>query len=208
MADKMTFLDAMAARRSIYALEPESPIPDERIVDIVKLAITHCPSPFNAQASCAMVLFKGEHERFWDMAAEVASTTFPPPIFESIKPRLAGYRSGYGTILWFENETAFQALEKQLGPQRWAGVKDKMPQWSEHSSGMHQYAVWTALTAEGLGCNLQHYNPFMDLKVQQEWKVPVDWSLKAQLVFGKPVGPPREKVMSCPMDERLVVYKS
>lgn len=49
---------------------------------------------------------------------------------------------------------------------------------------MHQYALWTALEAEGLGCNLQHYNPIVDNKAKEQWKINMEWSLKAQLVFG------------------------
>lgn len=49
---------------------------------------------------------------------------------------------------------------------------------------MHQYVLWTALEAEGCGCNLQHYNPLIDNRVKEEWKVDAEWSLKGQLVFG------------------------
>lgn len=49
---------------------------------------------------------------------------------------------------------------------------------------MHQYFLWTSLEAEGFGANLQHYNPLPDQKASEIWNVPLDWSLKAQLVFG------------------------
>ena len=49
---------------------------------------------------------------------------------------------------------------------------------------MIQYAIWTALEAEGFGANLQHYNPIVDVAAKQRWNIPSDWSLKAQLVFG------------------------
>lgn len=66
--------------------------------------------------------------------------------------------------------------------------------------------VWTLLEAEGLGCNLQHYSPLIDARVSQEWSIPIDWSLKAQLVFGQPTGPgPREKAFE-PLDKRVLVY--
>jgi predicted oxidoreductase (fatty acid repression mutant protein) len=207
MADKITLMDAMALRRSIYALAPESPVSDKRILEVVQHAITHCPSPFNSQSARAVILLKGEHEKLWDLATEAASKSFPPPIYEALKPRLAGFRSGYGTVMWFEDQGRFTAIEEELGPARWAGVKDKMPQWSEHSTGMHQYAVWMALDAEGFGCNLQHYNPFLNKSIQEQWKIPSDWDLKAQLVFGKPVGPPREKSV-LPVEERVLVHKS
>jgi predicted oxidoreductase (fatty acid repression mutant protein) len=43
--------------------------------------------------------------------------------------------------------------------------------------------------------------------VQEEWNVPLDWNLKAQLVFGKPVGPPRERIY-LPVQDRVLVRKS
>lgn len=67
--------------------------------------------------------------------------------------------------------------------------------------------VWTALEAEGLGCNLQHYNPLIDVRIQTEWNVPTAWNLKSQLVFGTPItgAPLKEKTFS-PLEERIKVY--
>ena len=65
--------------------------------------------------------------------------------------------------------------------------------------------VWTALEAEGLGANLQHYNPLIDAKIASTWNVPQTWSLKGQLVFGKPVGQPGEKSFK-PLEERVFVH--
>ena len=59
---------------------------------------------------------------------------------------------------------------------------------------MHQYALWCALEAEGLGVNLQHYNPLIDTRLETMYDVPPTWSLKSQMVFGKPTGQPGEKV--------------
>lgn len=74
---------------------------------------------------------------------------------------------------------------------------------------MHQYALWTALETEGFGCNLQHYNPLPDQKVSETWNVPLDWSLKAQLVFGAPQEGAREKLSEKnqqPLSERLFIH--
>jgi predicted oxidoreductase (fatty acid repression mutant protein) len=65
--------------------------------------------------------------------------------------------------------------------------------------------VWTALEAEGLGCNLQHYNPLMDVRLQTEFNVPETWALKSQLVFGKPTGQPGEKKFE-PVEERVKYF--
>lgn len=86
---------------------------------------------------------------------------------------------------------------------------DKFPQWSEHTSAMHQYMLWTALETEGLGCNLQHYNPLPNQKASEVWKIPADWDLKAQLVFGTPVEGARENLAEKkqqPLEERLLVF--
>ena len=68
--------------------------------------------------------------------------------------------------------------------EKFALYADKFPIWAQQSDAMAQYVVWTALNAEGVGANLQHYNPLIDNKVASEWKIPENWKLNAQLVFG------------------------
>ena len=112
---------------------------------------------------------------------------------------LTGYQ-----ILFYEDPAAVRKLQEQYPP-----YADKFPQWSEHTSAMHQYMLWTALETEGFGCNLQHYNPLPDQKVAEVWKVPGDWSLKAQLVFGQPAEGAREKLPEKnqqPLSERLFIH--
>lgn len=65
--------------------------------------------------------------------------------------------------------------------------------------------MWTALELQGLGANLQHYNPLIDDKISATWDVPVDGSLKAQLVVGKPAGGVMEKTFK-PVEERVLAY--
>lgn len=67
-------------------------------------------------------------------------------------------------------------------------------------------SVWTALEAEGLGANLQHFNfhPGIVADVLSEFKLPETWKLKAQLVFGKPTAPAQERTFE-PIDQRVLV---
>ena len=103
-------------------------------------------------------------------------------------------------VLFFEDPQVVAGLQKAL-----ALYADKFPQWSEHTNGMHALNLWTALEQEGLGANLQHYNPLIDQKVTQTWGIPDDWQLKAQLVFGKPAGQPGEKTFK-PLEERVKFF--
>jgi uncharacterized protein len=89
--------------------------------------------------------------------------------------------------------------------EKFAVYADKCRPWATHSDGMSQHITWTALEAEGLGANLQHYNPLIDASVQETWNVPKDWELSAQLVFGTPISPPGEKTFDN-LGERLKVY--
>lgn len=64
--------------------------------------------------------------------------------------------------------------------------------------------VWTLLEAEGLGCNMRHYSPMIDARVSEQWNIPLEWSLKSQLVFSKPTRSPREKILE-PLEKRAFI---
>ncbi len=83
---------------------------------------------------------------------------------------------------------------------------DKFPVWAAESNAMHQYALWTALEAEGLGANLQHYHPLIDVKVAETWKVPATWELRAQMVIGGVVKGAGEKTFLPVEGERFRVF--
>ena len=82
---------------------------------------------------------------------------------------------------------------------------DKFPIWALQSDAMLQFTLWTALEAEGLGANLQHYNPLIDSRVASEWKIPDNWQLNAQLVFGGRTGAagPKDQL---PIEDRVKVF--
>lgn len=61
------YFDAVKARRSYYKITNRSPIPDARIVQIVKDAVISTPTSFNGQSARAVLLLKADHEEFWDM---------------------------------------------------------------------------------------------------------------------------------------------
>lgn len=73
---------------------------------------------------------------------------------------------------------------------------------------MHQHTLWTALSAEGLGCNLQHYHyePEVEKRAKAMFDLPEGWEMKAQLVFGgiqEGMEHPKEKEKT-PLGETVV----
>lgn len=58
------------------------------------------------------------------------------------------------------------------------------PVWSQHSSAIVQFAVWTALAQLRLGASLQHYNDLIVDDVRKAYDIPINWKLIAQMPFG------------------------
>ena len=46
----------------------------------------------------------------------------------------------------------------------------------------------------------------IDARVAAEWKIPLEWSLKAQLVFGKPTAGPKGDKEFAPIEKRVFVH--
>ncbi|WP_159886946.1 nitroreductase family protein [Paenibacillus puerhi] len=195
------FWTAVKGRRSVYTLGKESTISDERIQEIVAEAVKHTPSAFNSQSTRLVLLLGEQHNKLWDITTSTLKAIVPADQFESTQQKMDGFRGAYGTVLFFEDESVIQGLQAAF-----AAYQDRFPVWSQHTSAMHQFVIWTALEAEGLGANLQHYNPLIDEQVKSEWKLPENWSLVAQLVFGKPTAAPGDKEFK-PVEERLKVFK-
>ncbi len=98
MASTKPFSVAVKARRTYYALDSSSPIPDARIQEIVSHAILHVPSAFNSQTSRVVILLNDEHKKCWDLIAEVYKQQLSAEKFEHANQRFQGFRKGYGTV--------------------------------------------------------------------------------------------------------------
>lgn len=103
-------------------------------------------------------------------------------------------------VLFFDDRTTIHEFQSKF-----ALYASKIPTWATQSNGMHQLSVWVALEQEGLGANLQHYNPLIDSKVADEWDIPSDWELSGQLVFGNRLSQPNQKTYK-PIEDRVKVY--
>jgi uncharacterized protein len=166
-------------RRTHYPLSKDVPLSNEQIDKIVSEALQEVPSSFNSQSNRAVVLHGAHHDKLWDITHDALKAIVPAEAFEATAGKIAMFKAAAGTVLFFEDQDVVNGLQ-----QNFAAYADKFPIWADQSGGMLQFAIWTALEAEGLGANLQHYNPIIDAQVAAEWKVPSSWKLNAQLVFG------------------------
>ncbi|WP_044639897.1 nitroreductase family protein [Risungbinella massiliensis] len=196
-----SFYQAVEDRRSYYGISKESPISDERIQEVIEHAVKYTPSSFNSQSARVLVLLHDSHNKVWDITKEELRKIVPAENFAPTEEKIASFRNGYGTVLFFEDMSVIESLQKQF-----ALYADNFPVWAQQSNGMLQFVIWTALEMEGLGASLQHYNPLIDAEVQKEWNVPANWKLIAQMPFGKPAMEPGAKEFQ-PLEDRVKVVK-
>lgn len=195
------FFTAVADRRTFYGISKEPVVSDDRIKEIIEHAVKHTPSAFNSQSARVVLLLGNQHDKLWDIAKEALRKIVPADQFSSTEDKINSFKSGYGTVLFFEDNSVIESLQQQF-----ALYKDNFPVWSQQASGMHQFVIWTALEIEGFGASLQHYNELIENDIKKEWSIPENWKLIGQMPFGKPTANPDEKQF-LPLEERIKVFK-
>ena len=196
------FLDAIEHRRSYYALKNESPISDYEIREIVERSIKHVPSAFNSQSTRLVVLLGENHRKVWELTKDVLRAIVPAEAFENTEAKInTSFESGYGTILYYEDQTVVRGLQEQF-----PAYSENFPVWSEHTNAMHQFAIWTALEDAGFGASVQHYNPIIDEVVANEFNIKHNWKLRAQMPFGIALDDAGEKTFQ-PLEDRIIFLK-
>lgn len=183
-----TFTDTLKNRRSIYHLGRNVSLSNEELTTLIKEAIKESPTAFNTQSTRAVILFGDAHEKLWEITEEALRPLTPAEAFPNTQNKLAGFKNGYGTVLFFKDTDVVKGLQEQFEL-----YADNFPDWSEQSNGIATANTWVALVDKGLGANLQHYNPVIDEAVAKEWNIPSNWKLRSQLVFGSPETPAEEK---------------
>ena len=195
------FKSAIKDRRSIYGISKEVIVSPEKIQEAINYAVMHTPSAFNSQTARLVILFGDNHDKLWDITKESLRKIVPADKFAPTDEKINSFKNGYGTVLFFEEMSIVEGLQQQFPL-----YKDSFPLWSQHSSGMLQFVVWTSLEMEGLGASLQHYNPLIDEAVKNQWGIPANWKLIAEMPFGKPTAAAKEKEFQ-PIEMRVKVFK-
>ena len=144
---KRTFAEAMAHRRSYYSIGSDSPVLDEEIVHIIREAVKNVPSAFNSQSTRIVLLLGDEHKKLWNIVKETLKARISAEAFAKTEAKIDGcFASGHGTVLYFEDTSVVKKLQETF-----PSYKDNFPTWSQHTSAMHQFAIWTML--EDMGGN-------------------------------------------------------
>ncbi|ULG71639.1 nitroreductase family protein [Macrococcus brunensis] len=196
------FAQAMEKRRSIYDIKGEVTLSDAKIESILSDIIKHVPSAFNSQSTRLVLLLNDQHAKLWDLTADVLKEKMGTERdFSATEEKLNTFKAGYGTVLFFEDETVVKGLQENF-----AAYADNFPIWSHHTNAMHQYAVWTAFATENIGASLQHYNGVIDEAVYTAFDIPRDWKLVAQMPFGT-IGTQADAKEFKPVEDRLIIKK-
>lgn len=196
---RMNFYEALKNRRSQYDLSNEVNKSKEEVERILTACMTYTPSAFHSQSARVVLLLGKEHLMLWNIVETTLRSIVPVDKFEPTKQKIDSFAKAYGTILYYEDMSVVETLQKE-----YPLYADNFPIWSLQSAGMLQFSIWTALSQEGLGANLQHYNPLIDEEVRQTFSIPEDWNLMAEMPFGTPLTSP-EPLTYLPIEERLFV---
>ncbi|MDF2556588.1 MAG: nitroreductase [Bacillales bacterium] len=196
----MEFLEAVKKRRSIYGINNQVTISEEKIKQLVSDAVKYSPSAFNSQSSRAVLLFGEHHLKLWGIVKNTLKAMLTTDAYSQTEGKIDAFAAGYGTVLFFEDLSVIKDLQEKF-----ALYKENFPIWAQQSNGMMQFVTWTALENEGLGASLQHYNPIIDLEVKREWNIPDEWKLIGQMPFGAITAQPDEKHFA-PIEDRFKFF--
>lgn len=179
-----------------------SPVTDEEIIRMLEDVVRNVPSAFNSQSARLVLLLGDRHRKMWDITLDALEKVTPEKSFERTKAKVEGsFASGHGTVLFYEDMDVIEDMQ-----QKFPTYAGSFEAYSEHTSAMHQFVVWTNLEEMGFGASLQHYNPLIDKGLAGMLDINPKWRLVAQMPFGIPEDTPGEKEIY-PIDRRLLIFK-
>ncbi|MFC6208082.1 nitroreductase family protein [Levilactobacillus tongjiangensis] len=196
------FIELAKQRRTIYNLGRNVKLSEDELTDLIKENIKNGPSSFNNQTTRAVILFGDSHEKLWDIVIDRLKQEVPDEAaFAKTAAKINSFKAAFGTILFYTETKTVKEFEDNF-PLYAANFQD----WSEQSQGNAQYAVWTSLAENGIGANLQHYNPLIDDEVRAAFNIPATWRLRGEMDFGSIEAPAGDKDYMAD-DDRFMVFK-
>lgn len=199
---RQPFLEALEHRRTYYSISAAMTATEQDILHVVDRILLTTPSAYNSQSTRIVLLFGLHHLSLWGIVKQALSERISAEAFVATRNKIDNcFASGCGTILFYEDNSVVERMKREITP-----YADKFDIYSEHTSAMHQFAVWVALEQMGFGASLQHYNPLIDSAVAEQWGIDSSWRLMAQMPFGTPISIPAAKEQHLPLTERRLLF--
>ena len=177
----MAIIESLEQRRSVYALEKELPVPEERVVSDIRRVTELVPDAFNMRSQRVVIALGEKQDELWDAVFDAFGG-------KVAREKVDGFKAAAGTVLYFIDQDVVSGLQEKF-----PSYAQNFPVWSEQSNGMLQISVWSALRDLGVGANIQHYNPVIDDAVRALFFLPESWKLVAEMPFGGIVAPAGDK---------------
>lgn len=190
----MSINESLKARRSIYQLEKNIPVSDDKIIKLVTDAAELVPDAFNMKSQRVVLALGDKQDALWDTIYDAFGG-------KVAREKIDGFKAAHGTVLYFYDNSVVKGMQEQF-----AAYAANFPIWVQQANGMLQISIWTGLRELGVGANIQHYNPIIDDAVKKLFNIPGDWVLVAQMPFGGIVAEPGEKEKE-DISKRVVVEK-
>ena len=168
----MSMIQALANRRSIYALNRQLPVPEGEVEALIKQVTELVPDAFNMKSARVAVAFGRMQDALWDAVYDAFGG-------KVAREKIDGFKAAAGTVLYFYDADVVKALQAQFPP-----YAENFPVWANQANAMLQLSLWAALRERNVGANIQHYNPVVDAKVKELLGLPASWVLLAQMPFG------------------------
>ena len=176
-----TLHDLLAQRRSIRRLHhgPFPPEAQQRLLAAVRLT----PASYNLPPWRVVLV----HERRDDLWAEVAAgfeETLAGDRLARYLDRLEGFAGGAAVALVFADRDVERILHQEKGLAAAVAAS-----YVQQALGMVQFALWLAVTAEGLAASLQHWDEFVGPRLARFAGLP---AAQFPLIATMPIGYPAE----------------
>lgn len=110
----MNFIEMLNKRRSYYNIGKNVNLSLEEIEDIIKSSVRGYPSHFNSQGARVVILFNEHHDKLWDIVMETLRKIVPSEKFKRTENKINSFKSGFGTVLFFEDSKTSDKLKKKF----------------------------------------------------------------------------------------------
>lgn len=165
-----------------YVVCNESAMSEEHFEHLMHHATSIVPSAFNTQATRLVLLTGKPNQQFWSLVRDTLQALIPEEIFAQTRLKIdQQFANSYGTILFFEDQEAVEKIKKNFSRH-----KESFRTYANHTSAMHQLALWLMFEDEGLGVSIQHYNLLIGETIREAFALPRSWKFIVQMPLENP----------------------